>query len=718
MRGPDISTHLVRGAFRLPILQRLEQRGLDLDRRRHVADSQYRQDLADLDADVVKDAHQSRVPGDRADHAMKLDDVLHELPIVLPRSRRLERVVFSPEASQVNVGGAIHSATDGCNLYPLSKLVQIVDLLFRELSHEETAPGLGNNQALLFQKTSCFANGAATDAECRGELPFDEPVAGLKAAAGDGRLHLIPGRLDKADPPDRLHVHMSCLALSGILDRLFSSIVDCQQYTSYSLTSTLLTTSEEVLKAALTASDCLSVTPHGELAIEGCTATDLLARFGSPLFVLSDRTLRQNVRRIRQAFESNWPSPVNVMYAIKCNPNFAVRAVVHEEGAGGDCFGMGELEATFAGGADPDKIALNGSNKDDAVIARAIELGININMDAASEPERIERIAASMARVVRVNIRLKVIPPEYAHYDSDLMGFNGDFREELRRLKWGVSESTAERMIGDMQRCPHLELTGYHSHLGRLSQRVEDRAAYDREFARAVVRIHRKTDFSPGVLDLGGGWPRERDPESRTLELNRHTIEDYAEATCQALRGEFEPAGIALPALWLEPGRYIAGNAGVLLTTVESIKREDGFIWLYVDASTNIMPLLGAAVEGTYNHVLSATRMREPLEISADVVGPLCIPSVLRNDCQLPDVETGDVIAILDAGMYAESDSHQLNWIPRPTTVMVRGGEVGVVREAETLESIFATQRLPKWLQRVNSPPSKYRERAIAEDRD
>ena len=282
----------------------------------------------------------------------------------------------------------------------------------------------------------------------------------------------------------------------------------------------------------------------------------------------------------------------------------------------------------------------------------------------------------------------------------------------------GVNEATAERMIRNRGRYPHLELTGYHTHLGRLSQRVEDRAAYDRELGRVITRLYAATGFAPAVIDLGGGWPRERDPESRSLARNRHPIEDYARATCTALGSELEAASIAAPALWLEPGRYIAGNAGVLLTTIESIKREDGLTWLYVDAGTNIMPLLGAAIEGTHNDKLAATRMREPLQTTADIVGPLCIPSVLRNDCVLPDVEAGDPIAILDAGMYAESDSHQLNWIPRPATVMVRGDDVGVVRAAETLDSIFDTQRIPSWLQGVNTPPSRYRERAIANDRE
>ena len=144
----------------------------------------------------------------------------------------------------------------------------------------------------------------------------------------------------------------------------------------------MLLTSDKILHRALVDSDRLSVSESGELTIEGHKATDLIERYGSPLFVLSDSTLRRNFWRIRSAFESEWTSDVNIMYALKCNPNFAVRAVMNEEGAGGDCFGLGELEATFAGGADPEKIALNGSNKSDSLIDRAIDLGVYINIDS------------------------------------------------------------------------------------------------------------------------------------------------------------------------------------------------------------------------------------------------------------------------------------------------------------------------------------------------
>ncbi len=470
------------------------------------------------------------------------------------------------------------------------------------------------------------------------------------------------------------------------------------------------------LDAVRVPSDHLSVDAHGNLLIEDVAARDLVERHGSPLFVLSDATLRANYRRIRAAFAAEWPRPVNVMYAIKCNPSFAVRAVLHQEGAGGDCFGTGELEATFAGGADPSRIALNGSNKSDALIARAVDLGVTINMDAEDEVDQIEAIAAAAGKRVRVMIRLKIVPPEYADYESDLVNFKGDFREELSRLKWGVTPEVAARMIARIACCPHLDFAGYHSHLGRLSQRVEHRAAYDGEIGRVAAELFRETGFAPRIIDVGGGWPRERDPESKSLTRNESLIEVYAKASCRALRTPLEAAGMALPDLWLEPGRYIAGNAGVLLTTVGVVKSDAGYTWLNVDASTNLMPLLGNGMEGTLNHVIAASRMHEPLAVTADVVGPICIPSVMGAGCRLPSLGRGDLIAILDAGMYTESDAHNLNWMTKPATVMVRGREVGVVRVAETLDRMFGTQRLPDWLRDVNHPPSSFRDAAITGD--
>ncbi len=477
-------------------------------------------------------------------------------------------------------------------------------------------------------------------------------------------------------------------------------------------------TTAELLSRVLTPGDHLSVSDDGDLTIEEVGVRALVARFGSPLFVLSDATLRANYRRIRAAFETAWPGPVNVMYAIKCNPNFAVRAVLHQEGAGGDCFGTGELEATFAGGADPSIIALNGSNKTREALSRAVELGVCVNLDDEEEIDRLAAVAKQAGSRVRVNIRLKVIPDAFADFDSDLVSFKGDIRPELARWKWGVTPGVAVRMIRKIAGIDELELVGYHAHLGRMTQSLAHRAAFDGEVGRIAVRLHDATGFAPSIIDIGGGWARKRDPESKSERPNPHTIEDYAKASAEALCAPLSGAGLPLPALWLEPGRYIAGNAGVLVSTVGAVKQDAGMTWVNVDASTNLMPLIGAGEEGTRNLVIAASSMKSTMSLRADVVGPICIPSVLDEDCSLPELSRGSLVAILDAGMYAESDSHQLNWVPRPATVMVRGSEAAIIRAAETLDSLFANQRIPAWLEGTNAPPSPWRERAIAAGRE
>jgi len=452
-------------------------------------------------------------------------------------------------------------------------------------------------------------------------------------------------------------------------------------------------TPAQVLTSALTPSDRLSVDDAGDLMIEEVRAADLVRRFGSPLFVFSEATLRANYRRARAAFEAAWPGPVNVMYAIKCNPNFALRAVLHEEGAGGDCFGIPEIEATFAGGADPALIALNGGNKTEAEIRRALDIGITINVDAEEEIDLIERVAADLDREARVNIRLKVVPEAFARFSSDAYLLDGDIRPMLRRMKWGVTLPTAERMIRRLMGHERLKLTGYHAHFGRIDRAPEVFAAFDGEVGRMIAELYKATGFAPKVIDIGGGWPRERDPESRSTAMNPNTIEDYARIAIGALRAPLEAANMPTEWLWAEPGRYIVGNAGILLTRAGTVKRDGGFTWVNVDASQNNLPAI--VNEGSANLITVATGMHREPAGAVDIVGPICIPSVLAEGAALPEIAEGDVLAVLDTGFYAESEASVINSVPFPGAVLVNGNKADLIRRAQTWQEVFAAQVIP-----------------------
>jgi diaminopimelate decarboxylase len=446
------------------------------------------------------------------------------------------------------------------------------------------------------------------------------------------------------------------------------------------------------LARILTRTDRLSIDGEGRLRIEGCPADALLQKYGSPLYVISEATLRANVRRVTAAFSALWPEEVTILYAIKANNNLAVRAIMNQEGAGGDCFGEGEFHATFAGGADPAKVVLNGSNKNPELILKAVGKGVTINIDAEDELAVIEEAAAGSGKTARVKLRLKVVSAAYNEIVTDYFG--GDrLADYVRRAKWGFSIEAAGPLVARILSSPRLNLLGYHFHIGRTSASTRFFRLWADALCQSVIELHRQTGYSPKVLNVGGGWPRERDPESRSLEINKTTLEEYAAVVCSSLRRGLATAGLPTPQLWLEPGRFIVGNAAVLLVRVGAVKRDFGFTWINLDASTN--NLMRIDTSRSAHHVFPAAGMTRAAVEHAIVVGETCIDSVFSPDCLLPPLERGEPMAILDAGMYAETASTQLNGIPRPATVLVNGSSSDLIKERETVADVFAKHRIP-----------------------
>lgn len=459
----------------------------------------------------------------------------------------------------------------------------------------------------------------------------------------------------------------------------------------------------EYLAAVKIGTDSLDVDSRGVLTIGGVAADQLVAEFGSPLFVISESTVRQNFRNARRAFSERWPAPVNVMYAIKANNNLAVRAIISDEGGGGDCFGAGELYATFQGGADPTLIAMNGSLKTPEEIDDAVRLGVTVNIDAEDEIERIRDAARRHGVRAKVMLRLKVMSEYLKTVGSDYLGIPdqvGIF-SRIHDIKFGFSLEAAAGLTRRLAEIPELDHVGFHYHVGRYSLRKDVIAEFYSGFAKAVVEIHRKTGFWPQIIDIGGGIPRQRDPESRTLALNELRIDDYAEAVCEALLGSLADTGLSTPALWLEPGRHIIGNASVLLTTVGTVKRDIEQVWANVDASTNL--LMRIDTSGSRYHILPASGMNRSFKETARIVGATCIPSVFSANQHVPDLQAGDILAVLDTGMYSETTSTQFNGIPRPATVLVNEGSAELIKARETVEDVFRLHQIPDRLRSAHA---------------
>jgi diaminopimelate decarboxylase len=437
----------------------------------------------------------------------------------------------------------------------------------------------------------------------------------------------------------------------------------------------------------------IRVDEDGVLWIEGRAAPELAKEYGTPLYVTSEAQIRANVRRLRRAFEARWPQ-VNLLYATKANANLAIRRVLVEEEVGGDCFGLGELTLSLRAGVAPELLVLNGSNKQPAELRAAIEAGVTINLDDPGELGAVAGLAEQLGRPAGVCLR--VLPFSYADpatLEPDLAEIAADTSHD----KWGMDRPTILALVPSALASPWLRLRGLHLHVSRLRATPEAFELAARLIATCIGELNDRFGWQPELLDFGGGYPHERDPESGA-PAGSHPVgtpEEYAEGITSTLRAALADRSLQEPHLLLEPGRRLVSNATVLLTRVGVVKRlpTGSTTWVNVDASTNHCPRV--PLQGYYYEIVHATKGREPGDAEVSVVGPTCVLDILGEGRLLPPLGQGDLLAVLDVGGYAEVLSTQFNLLPRPATVLVDGDACEVIRRRETIEDVLETVAAP-----------------------
>jgi diaminopimelate decarboxylase len=437
----------------------------------------------------------------------------------------------------------------------------------------------------------------------------------------------------------------------------------------------------------------IRVDEDGLLWIEGRAAPELAEAYGTPLYVTSEAQIRANVRRLRQEFEARWPR-VKLLFATKANANLAIRRVLVEEGVGGDCFGLGELTVSLQAGVPPDLLVLNGSNKQPAELRAAIEAGVIINIDERGELDVVAGLAEQLGR--QAEVCLRILPFTYADsatLEPDLAEIAADTSHD----KWGMDRQTIVEIVPNALESAWLRLRGLHLHVSRLRSTPEAFELASRLIAVCIAELHDRFGWQPELLDFGGGYPHERDPESGA-PAGSHAVgtpEEYAEAITSTLRTALADRSLCEPQLLLEPGRRLVSNATALLTRVGVVKRlpTGSTTWVNVDASTNHCPRV--LLQGYYYEIVHATKGRDPGVTDVNVVGPTCVIDLLGEQRPLPSVEQGDLLAVLDVGGYAEVLSTQFNLLPRPASVLVDGDASELIRRRETIDDLLATQVVP-----------------------
>jgi diaminopimelate decarboxylase len=400
------------------------------------------------------------------------------------------------------------------------------------------------------------------------------------------------------------------------------------------------------------------------LTCDGVRLDEIAAATGTPVHVYSAAAIADRCRELDEAFAAY---PYHAHYAIKANATLAVCRLMRAFGLHADANSGGEIEVARRAGFEPDQIVFTGVGKSPAELELAVSLGVKaINAESPGEVERIESIAAAQNRCARVAVRVNpgVDAESHPHIST---GHHG--------TKFGMPAEEVRTMVREVTRRPHLRIVGLHAHAGSQITKPEPIA----QMAGMVAALAREL-LDQGVplehVDLGGGLGIAYRPGDRVL-----SPAEWAAAVLPAVR----PTGLRLV---LEPGRWLVGPAGVLLTTVVDMKRRSDGTW-FVVVDAGMTDLIRPALYGAW-HTIDPVAPRPGAAIQADVVGPVCeTTDTLGADRMLPPTRVGDLLAIRDTGAYGAVMASNYNRRPISAEVLVDQGRWTVVRRRQTVDEML-----------------------------
>ncbi|MGA3017911.1 MAG: diaminopimelate decarboxylase [Bryobacteraceae bacterium] len=401
---------------------------------------------------------------------------------------------------------------------------------------------------------------------------------------------------------------------------------------------------------------------QNDLYCEQVPLADLAARTGTPAYVYSSQTLLDNYRAYDEAFGD---IPHTVCYAVKANSSLGVLALLAKAGAGFDIVSGGELFRVLEAGGDPAKVVFSGVGKTAAEVEYALSHGIHsFNCESEAELTLIDALAGRLG--VKAGFSIRVNP------DVDA-ATHPYISTGLSQHKFGIAMADAAAVYERARRLPNLSAEGVSCHIG--SQMLDPAPileAVDRLLALATV-LRAQGDHIRHV-DLGGGLGVAYQPGEKTPAIG---------SFIESLQARLRQSGLAV---MVEPGRSIAGPAGVLLTRVLYRKRNGTKEFVIVDAAMN--DLIRPALYKAHHEVIPVRRNALP-QITADVVGPVCeTGDFLARDRRMANVMPGDFLAVCTAGAYGFVQASNYNSRPRAPEVLVEGAAWRVIRQRETYEDL------------------------------
>jgi diaminopimelate decarboxylase len=401
----------------------------------------------------------------------------------------------------------------------------------------------------------------------------------------------------------------------------------------------------------------------GQLMCEQVPAESLAERFGTPSYVYSQAAVLENFHSFQQRLKS---LPSLICYSVKANSNLRIINLLRQAGAGFDVVSGGELARALRVGAAPDRIVFSGVGKTQEEVDAGLHAGILMfNVESAGELELLESRARALAQPAPVSIRI----------NPDVVARTHPYISTGQIIhKFGVPKEEALELYRRAARSPQFQVRGVACHIGSQILEVEPFLKAMDEMLDLAGKLQAE-GINPEFLDLGGGYGI-RYADEQPLDADR-----LMQGIAASLRGTSYR-------LVVEPGRTLVGDAGILLTRVLYVKRNQQKNFIVVDAGMN--DLMRPTLYGSYHEIIAACQ-RPGQKLQADVVGPLCeTGDFLAHDREMPDARPGDLLALLNAGAYGFVLASNYNTRPRPAEVLVQGDQAELIRRRERLEDLMA----------------------------
>lgn len=408
-----------------------------------------------------------------------------------------------------------------------------------------------------------------------------------------------------------------------------------------------------------------------QLYCESVPVKKIADKVGTPLYVYSRRTIVDHYRKIKKAFSEVKPL---VCFSVKSNSNLSVLRLLVEQGAGLDIVSGGELYRALKISADPQKIVYASVGKTREEITAAVKANILFfNVESRPELETINEICQRLKRKANVALRINpdVDPKTHTYITTG-----------KSEGKFGLDLDTAEHLFRHADSYPGLNIIGVHLHIG---SQITESEPFVQAIGKAVSFINhlRETGVNLSYLNIGGGlgivYSQER-PQ---------TAEVFARAVLPLIK----KSGCRLI---LEPGRFIVGNSGILVTRVIYVKQTPVKRFVIVDAGMN--DLIRPSLYQAYHHIQPVVQDAEVMHplLMADIVGPICESGdFLGKDRDLPLVKPGDLLAVMSAGAYGFCMASNYNSRPRPAEVLVFGSKYQVIRRREKYADLIRGEIIP-----------------------